>query len=326
MKKKNIIIIVLSVISMIALQSCQPKDTAAPTITILGVDGKPLKPSQNDTTILLQSKYTDPGILVEDNKTRTDNIQISSDIDIALPKDKNDGRVNRISANNTDHAYFITYTVTDDAGNSATAQRKIRVVNVSEPFAFLSKVKRFASTLQIKDTTFSGIQITTDASTAGALIFPRVYSRYENGTLKYHPNLKAYLWSDSDTYVDINGLNSDDGILAKIGYLGKRNNPSVPFYEDSRLFEGKYYNMTYQEAKKEILKFQYLVIPSQKSTDGSTTIEGLKDSNGKPLSKVIYVAGAPKTIELVYKVTAIINGVTRQDDSVKETYDKQFEY
>ena len=62
-------------------------DTIAPTIYFYEKDGKTID-KKGDTTVLLYTKYVDPGYLVEDNASIDENIQVSSDMETVLPIEK----------------------------------------------------------------------------------------------------------------------------------------------------------------------------------------------------------------------------------------------
>lgn len=111
-KLKNVGLMVLAVAAIVS--SCKKKeevkDTEAPVITLKG---------GNPDTISLNAGYTDPGATATDN-TGGD---ISSKITVSGLASLNKDSVG---------IYTITYSVSDEAGNSASATRIVKVKNDAE--------------------------------------------------------------------------------------------------------------------------------------------------------------------------------------------------
>lgn len=103
MTLKKIQFAALTVLTMVAF-SCKKDDTVAPVITLNG---------DNPMVIAVGTSFTDPGA------TATDDVDGDLTADIIA-----DGTVNANAAG----SYTITYSVSDAAGNSASAERRVDVV------------------------------------------------------------------------------------------------------------------------------------------------------------------------------------------------------
>ena len=305
--KKSTIIIALIALLGIALQNCLPDDKKAPEITLLGVNGKTLRPTQNDTVVILQSKYLDPGVKVQDNKSQ--NLVAENNLSSLL--NRNTKRLSRAG----NHA--ITYTAKDEAGNVGTKDRKLNVVNISEVFTGTRNGSYYnpykyrmykRQTTHLDNSMVYDCNLTANSTICGAIDFPKVYNNPEGTPTAY--KVTAHLWSENY---------ASNFYSQHFGYLGKRNNENVPFYEIENGIEGS--NITYQEAKNIILSFEYLKI-NEMTFDNGTIIKG-KDYNGVPLSKIEYnpANGDIKTIKLVYT----IQRADGRFDEVTEEYQKLFD-
>jgi len=117
-KQINYGILGFAIVSMI-VTGCSKDDTTAPSIALSG---------STDETIILpltaggNGTYTDPGFVATDEEdgTITAKVSVSGLSDVNL---------------NRKGVYTITYSVSDEAGNSASATRTVRVVNEAEVFA-----------------------------------------------------------------------------------------------------------------------------------------------------------------------------------------------
>jgi hypothetical protein len=116
-----------------------PSDKTAPTIYFLADDGETID-KKGDTTVLLFTKYEDPGCYIEDNASLNENIQVSSDLEAVLPIEKkvasHMGEVKKTGE------YVITYSATDEAGNVGTRQKKITCKNISDIYSGTYFTKR----------------------------------------------------------------------------------------------------------------------------------------------------------------------------------------
>ncbi len=117
MQMREAVYLILSICLISSLfESCKKEDTTAPIITLLGLDTV----TQYLPTTLNGAIYTDPGALAEDNEdgNMTPFIQVS----------------NPVNANRKG-VYTITYSVTDEAGNTTTKDRVVIIANSMEKFA-----------------------------------------------------------------------------------------------------------------------------------------------------------------------------------------------
>ncbi|OGF76471.1 hypothetical protein A3C77_03950 [Candidatus Giovannonibacteria bacterium RIFCSPHIGHO2_02_FULL_45_13] len=96
--------------------SSSPADTAPPTITILG---------NNPAAIEIGAAYSDMGVTVEDNVNQ--NLGYTASLNGGLELLQGDGLTIDTSQTGT---HTIIYKATDQAGNTATAERIVNVVNL----------------------------------------------------------------------------------------------------------------------------------------------------------------------------------------------------
>ncbi len=126
MKKNNFLTLIISIaIFGMFLYGCKKPDEIAPTILLNG---------DNPMEVTLNSKYIEPGATATDNVDG--NITSSISIDAStIPVD---------AAGNTNKtgSYTVTYSVSDEAGNSTTKDRTVNVVNSIEQYAILYTVEK----------------------------------------------------------------------------------------------------------------------------------------------------------------------------------------
>jgi hypothetical protein len=322
--RKIIIGIIVTIIALSNIFSrCSTTDEIAPSVILLGVNGKPLKYNanlnltenddykgkngENDTVIILHTKYNDPGIKVEDNKWVGEELTITSNIKDFIP-DKNQGYARR------SNIFKITYTATDPDGNSGNAARFVTVENLSNFITnggntYYNVLSESPSSLN--DTTYR-TTFSRHASRAGAFTFRNAYARKESDGITYRYNILGYLFSDSPNY--------SKTLDPNVGYMGNSDDNTKAFYE------GK----TYAEALEHIYDFKYIKIESQEVTSvegGRTaTIEGLNDdSSGLPKSYIVYdkSTSSVQSIYLEYEVE-LPNGFG--PILVRETYTPLYDY
>lgn len=267
----SISLFILMGITAIVLNSCTPKDTTAPTIYLVG---------SNDTTVLLWTQYTDPGVIVEDNKDIAENITVTDDIEDELTI--TDQGYLRLTGD-----YEVTYTAKDQAGNETTKKKTIYVKNITEPMYGTYDVDRLNSNFH-GDTNYVA-SILADVRKAGRIRITRVYLHYDDENGDYASFvLKADLRAP-------NGSMEDNSMH---GYLGDPANPGTPFFE----------GMNYEEATDSIRGFTYLDIPRYITTDSTNnveyTVEGVEDdATGLPESRITYTGDQVTEIILKYNVT-----------------------
>lgn len=272
-------------ITMVTFLTSCDKDTIAP---------KMYYPEAQDTTVLLQTVFTDPGVIVEDNKDLTENITLTSDFEDEISLNA-DGELRRTGD------YEITYEATDQAGNSSESIRTVHVRNVSEILAGSYNVK--GDYERIKDTSFTG-SISADSKIAGGIRFTRSYLHTEEGE-KIWLKVNGLLYSQDYSLDITNSANESD---AYFGWMGTNSNPDIPFF----------YELDYTTALSMMPRYDYINIPTQTFTDslGNATyvIAGIKTS-GIPLSKITYLNDEITKIELRINISK--DGIV---DQIKETY------
>ena len=139
-------ILALTVVAAI-FTGCSKDDTTAPSISLVGSDQTVVLP----TTAGGNSAWSDPGATATDEEdgTITTKIVVSGASDVDL---------------NRKGTYTVTYSVSDEAGNSASVVRTISVINESEAFAGVyNNVTDSSYTFQTLDTLTAVTVITSDS-------------------------------------------------------------------------------------------------------------------------------------------------------------------
>lgn len=284
MKNLRILLATGLIAAVYLLTSCGPTDTIPPKLYLYGA---------KDTTVLLGLTYQDRGIYVEDNADQEEEIEITNDIEDVISF-YTDGRTRRNSDN------WITYTATDQEGNSDTIGRMVRVKNVSSPFAGSYECRRTVSTFW-GDTSYRST-VSVDSRVSGRLRVSRVYNHYDPFYLRnifftvyvdlWHPDLSSQY---STTY----------------GYLGKSSiDLETPFFQ----------NMDYDQAVDSIKNFVHLKINNEPYVDSLGNAEFIisgKTTNGIPDSRIEYIGGEVSKIILKYNVTKFDGS---NPDQVTEEY------
>ncbi|MDI3480130.1 MAG: trimeric autotransporter adhesin, partial [Rikenellaceae bacterium] len=107
--KKMRNLLALAIIGSVLFVSCGD-DTTKPVVTLKGA---------SDTTIVLNSTWTDPGAIAEDDEDGViTDIQVTGTVNVNLTG-----------------TYVITYSATDAAGNTGTKSRTVRVRNTADGWA-----------------------------------------------------------------------------------------------------------------------------------------------------------------------------------------------
>ena len=199
-----------------------PSDSIAPSIYFLAKDGETID-KKGDTTILLYTKYVDPGCYVEDNASMSEDIQISSDLETVLP-------VERKVASHIDEVkktgdYTINYTATDGSGNVGTKSKVISVKNVADIYA----KKYYTTRNEIIGGGISDIcqpadyysNIAASSNVAGRIRFSKVALHEYNGQ-------KVSFKVDADIYSPTLSPRTRSD---QIGFLGTAADKEVVFYK-----------------------------------------------------------------------------------------------
>jgi len=295
MKKVFSIGILLFILASLSFQSCTPEDTQGPKVYVLDPAGDVLHGADKDTTLLLWSKYKDPGVFVEDNSTKSSDIIVTNDSANVFPANK-EGYL-RSTRGTLDEFAKLTYTAKDLAGNVGYNERPFRIANVSEAYIGAYTISRKA--MHVKDTTYTS-SITADSRVAGRLRFNKVY---------------AHKWDNKSTYFKVNADLFSPELSPSVfderyGYIGKKNDPSTAYYS----------NMTYTPAMNEIYNYTYLKIDAQHyedSLNNKVYISGVADINDIPLSRIEFLGESRTITKIVLELNVTKNG---QVDRVTETY------
>lgn len=136
MKRNNFLktFISITIVSMFLI-TCKDKDKIAPTILLNG---------DNPMEVTLNSKYIEPGATANDNADG--NITSLISIDASTIPDDAAGNTNKTGS------YTVTYSVSDEAGNSTTEVRTVNVVNSIEQYAILYDVIKNPGNIEYETT------------------------------------------------------------------------------------------------------------------------------------------------------------------------------
>jgi hypothetical protein len=275
----SIFVILSSITGLILFTGCPDDDVTKPRI--LFPESMEL---HQDTVVLLQRTFEDPGVYVEDNKTFNENIILESDFEDEINL-TNDGKT-RFTGE-----YEITYTATDEAGNEAEAVRTVRIANPAELIEATYDVE--GSYNNIEDTTFIS-RISPDARTPGKIRFSKTYVHNENNEDLYL-RINGYLYSP-DHSPDVTSSTVDPTETA--GLLGTPGDVDNPFYSD----------MYYHETMDVMDRYEYIYIPLQYDTLNNIeyTLAGRTDNETNlPKSKIFYGANDVVTkVEIQYNISA----------------------
>ncbi len=290
--KKSLIVIVTTFIAALFIFSACNTDTQGPKIYLYGTDGKVTQ--KEDTTVLLYTKFVDPGVYVEDNATKNSNIIIEDNASEELPLNSS-GYLKKAEQAE------ITYTAKDEAGNVSEKKRIVNIYNVAQPFVRSYTTTRTTFNLN-NDTSYSS-NVTADSKIPGRLRFPKVY---------------AHAWDGDRTYFRVNAdlydpIGISDVYSEEIGYMGTASNSDIPFFV----------NMTYEEAADEILTVKLLKIDAQQYQDTaenhSVSIQGVtQEGTGIPLSRIEYIGDSKTISKIVLELNVSKEG--ESPDRVTEIY------
>ncbi|MDL2262108.1 DUF5011 domain-containing protein [Bacteroidales bacterium OttesenSCG-928-I21] len=326
MDKRKSFILVIAILVGIIFTGCLGKDTTKPNIQLYGMNKTPIFPAPEgkyDTVVLLQTKYTDPdpAVWVDDNKSLSENITVTSDIEDILNVKKNNWYIVQTGD------YTITYTARDEEGNSNQVARKMRAANVAEAFspanekATTYKLLQRISNIYPNSPSYN-MNITVNSKTAGVIRLPKVYQHDEvqNGsttTVSY--SLNAHLYSE----------NLSQQVSEKYGYLGQKDNPEKPFFEVYN--NGRFVrNLTLKEAVDSIvsetspiriteLKIEDQIVYTDPNND--TKYVRIRKRSDNTKSTVEYLGNSPYKITLAYELVDTRSGQTNID-YVIEKYEK----
>ncbi|MFO7789467.1 MAG: DUF5011 domain-containing protein [Bacteroidales bacterium] len=283
-------IVLISIAGLIIFTGCPDDDNIKPSIYF---------DQAQDTTILLYSVFEDPFVLVEDNKDLAEDIEVTSDFEDEMSL-LSTGAVRRVGD------YEITYTATDQAGNTSEAVRTVRVANPAEIAEGSYSVQ--GDYQDINDTSFRA-RISVDRGEAGRIIFSKSYVHDYEGNGVY---LKAEgLLFSPDHSPDMTNATLDPDEY--VGWLGTPADPSTAFYVQDSLY--------HYEAMDSMPRYDYIHLPTIYKADSVSGIDhkivGRKDDNDYPRSKIYYNGDFVTKIELYYTVSVV--GETGAE-KVEETF------
>ena len=272
-----VIVAVMATLSVVCV-NCS-SDTTAPTIYFLAPDGSIDK--KGDTTILIYTKYDDPGCYVEDNASDSANITVASDLETVLQIERK--IASHIGEVKKTGEYMVTYTATDEAGNVGTRSKKITCKNLTDIYTgkYWTKRDELPASIAIssvaRDTAYYS-NVASVNTVAGRLRFSKVALHTYNGQ-------KVSFKVDADLYSPEHSPRTRSD---QIGFLGRGDD------KDKIVYEG----MTYDEAVDSLrLEYVYLQIPTREYTaytegdaavnDYTVRIQGRMDGT-TPKSKIVY--------------------------------------
>lgn len=294
MKRILSIVTVVFVAATVLFTSCGPKDTTGPKIYLLGLGNVILKDYETDTTVLLYTKFVDPGVLVEDNATQTANIIVTSNRTTVLDT-TSAGYLKKVLS------VDLIYTATDDELNVSTRARNITIANIANAFTNTYVTTRTTFNLN-NDSTYNS-NVVADTRVPGRLKFPKVYAHYWDGE-------KSYFKINADLYhPGLSQIKSES-----IGYMGTADDKERPFFSA----------MSYEQGIDSILCFTYLRIDAQYYQDSvggashQVYISGVEDQvTHLPLSRIEYLFGSKTVKRIVLELNVTKNGLV---DRVTEVY------
>ena len=272
-----IVLAMLATLSVVCV-NCH-KDTIPPSIYFLAKDGVNID-RKGDTTVLLYTKYVDPGCYVEDNASDSENIEVTSDLETVLPIERK--VASHIGEIKKTGDYNITYTATDEAGNPGTKSKIISCRNVSDMYAgryWTEREQIVGGSSDICQPARYYSNITASPSVAGRIRFSKVALHEYNGQ-------KVSFKVDADLYSpELSPRTRSD----QVGFLGTAADKEVAFYN----------GLSYEAAVDSVrLNYVYLQIPTQEASvaytdadaaisDYTVRIQGRMEG-GVPKSKIVY--------------------------------------
>lgn len=154
MKKINFLLI-LSLVTLVMFSCNNDKDTTAPVITLKG---------SADTTIILNTVWTDPGATAVDD--------LDGNVPVAVSGAVNKDLVGR---------YTITYKASDAAGNISTKTRSVKVRNTADIWA-----GNYSVTDNCNGETYTYTDDISVSQTNNTYVNVNNFRNYINGTLEFY--------------------------------------------------------------------------------------------------------------------------------------------
>lgn len=342
MKKYIILFNIVIVLFAISFSGCN-KDETAPKIKLKNYNGKPINPVAEyagvftfDTTILMFTKYEDPGIFVEDNATETDKITVTVEYlgTVFNNYAKNNGYVKRAGTDGV-----VKYTATDEAGNSSTISRKVRVANPSEILcsydmntnksdASFKLISRTGSSNYDQSCIGTIVKFTVSNTIPGAIAIDKVFAHKEGQDTEtiYSYKIIAHLFSGSQE------LSSTFSEI--VGYLGKPSEYNTVFYDGLMSSITPTTQITYNEVldmlsqSNSTKKIDFLRISTQEvSKNNASSEKATFDMNGNCTLTRLPGSTEINKITLNYRINYkyLSGGVlTPVIENITEVYEKRY--
>jgi len=153
--KKMRNLLALAIIGSVIFVSCNGDDTTKPVVTLKGA---------SDTTIVLNSTWTDPGATAEDDEDGViTDIQVTGTVNVNLTG-----------------TYVITYSATDAAGNTGTKSRTVRVRNTADGWA-----GNYSVIDEVGGSQYTYSDIITFSQTENRMVWVTKFAYYTNGAVKF---------------------------------------------------------------------------------------------------------------------------------------------
>jgi hypothetical protein len=163
--KKMINLLALAIIGSVLFVSCNDDatscdccnccDTTKPVITLYGA---------SDTTIVLNSTWTNPGAIAEDDEDGViTDIQVTGIVNVNLTG-----------------IYVITYSATDAAGNTGTKTRTVRVRNTADGWA-----GNYSVIDEVEGEEYTYTDIIRYSQTMNSYVWVTKFANYKDGAVKF---------------------------------------------------------------------------------------------------------------------------------------------
>lgn len=153
--KKMRNLLALAIIGSVIFVSCNGDDTTKPVVTLIGA---------SDTTIVLNSTWTDPGAIAEDDEDGViTNIQVTGTVNVNLVG-----------------TYVITYSATDAAGNTGSKSRTVRVRNTADGWA-----GSYSVVDEVGGQQYTYSDIISFSQTENRHVWVTKFAYYTNGAVKF---------------------------------------------------------------------------------------------------------------------------------------------
>ncbi|GAB4287878.1 MAG: hypothetical protein Kow0068_13680 [Marinilabiliales bacterium] len=168
MKRATYLLVIVAFMGMFF--ACNKKDTTPPKIFLLGGDSE-----THEIKLPVESTYTDPGVTVNDNVDGTsllNKVTVSHDIKGSFEEATTIDEM--IGAVTSTGDYTVTYSVTDEAGNTGTATRNVTVYNEADIYAIDYVASKTSTNNLTPDYTDEPATIDYDTKKNKRIYFPKL--------------------------------------------------------------------------------------------------------------------------------------------------------